>query len=338
MGMGNSNDDPNSPEKRQTKSNAEDSTEVKSQTCSNIKDSPEEKRQKVIDEEVKELEDFVDKITDVNVLRDLYKRDLRSNILKRLLQEEDIDDIKTKLESVERDKNILDRIRFCNVYRMQIDRYEIIFAKADTYRQLAAFGSCLDLLIPIYTIERKSENRKAIDTRKPKNCIFRDELTRIEKWRIIILWIFVADVVKLSEPDECDNFEEELNAIRNFLKNNEALVIREYKKVANSSILKPIQVLREFFYSTMKMDFSSDIYQTVILEVKTMAKSVHDGYQVCSKEIEKIENFTGTPQEYIEIRVQMNPSDVDNDIRVAQFMDMMVEIGKCLATATVKFV
>lgn len=220
---------------------------------------------------------------------------------------------------------------------MQLDRFEIIFSKPQTYELLSTFSECFHLMIIIYSEERKLENRKVIDLRKKNGAIFREELTRVEKWRVIILWIYLQSFAQTTEAYEDDEFKPKLEAIRSFAEKENDRIILDYGMLLKSPSLRAVDVMKSIFLSTMEIDFSSKSCGAMIYEIKMVARSFNDAYQVCSKEIKKIQNLTATPEEYRDVRVQINPTDVENDILVAQSMNLIVNIGTRLAASVVRF-
>lgn len=124
-------------------------------------------------------------------------------------------------------------------------------------------------MIPIFVKERKLAKRKEIQPEKNNmGAIFRNGFTRIEKWRIILFWIFIDRIQVLPGIEDYENFRDEIEEVERWLNGRKNTYITDCGTVQHLLRFKAIHTLREHCLKTITMAYEKGICSAILYEMK----------------------------------------------------------------------
>lgn len=225
-------------------------------------------------------------------------------------------------------------ISYCNMYRRQLDRFETLFSKREFFHLFPSFEDTVKMMLPILNDERKEQQLSmlVVGVPGPLSSLFQIYLTRIERWRIILLWFFMDQIAIVENTcipsDEMENVK---IIVETHLK-------PDFENLKNSSRCKPIFLLKERCLSSLQTGFKTDIHRFIEFELRGIAVALNEAYQRCQEEIKRFESLGATPEGHLTIGKSVTCSaeeteETEDDYTINLCLDLIVKLGRELASS-----
>jgi len=229
------------------------------------------------------------------------------------------------------------------VYRGELNRFESIFAKKGFLKTFSSYAIVFTDMTAIFQEERKNnKQRKELDFQgKSYSEQFRS-LTRIEKWRVILLWIFSE---LIQEHYKNNTYElttpatgSKKTTMELLVDDLEVSITRKLQKLLSDlaqleeiTEFRPVNVLQQYCRQNFVVIFPEYDFDDFLDRLQTIADGFHDGYQRCSKEVKRFQKLAASPDKYQSIRegiVLKSSVETADDYVINQCMDIIVRVGK----------